>query len=186
MSKNCKEALNSIIEGLSTEILTEKPCKIVKIHSQYCVDIEYYDHNQAEILCKVPVKHLQTGNAYIFLGLQIGDRGTVRFFDTDTSDYYYACRSRIFRKHNINDNLFSCGFYPAREQYVFPQGDVVIGTKSGAVVNLTNGNISIMGGNINIAASCISLGENTTIDGKVFLEHTHSNGNNGSPTGGVL
>ena len=42
-----------------------------------------------------------------------------------------------------------------------------------------NSNITITGGNISISG-------NTTIDGKKFLAHTHSNGNEGNPTGGVI
>lgn len=42
-----------------------------------------------------------------------------------------------------------------------------------------NSNITITGGNISISG-------NTTIDNKNFLTHTHSNGNQGNPTGGVL
>ena len=47
-------------------------------------------------------------------------------------------------------------------------------------------NINIQGDNININGGNISIGKNTTIDGKVFLAHTHSNGNEGNPTGSVL
>jgi len=186
MSKNCNDSLNNIIEGISADTLVEKPCKIIKIHSQYCVDVEYFDNNISDVLYKVPVKHIQSGQAYVFLGLNVGDRGTVRFFDNDVSQYYYGVSAKVKRKHNINDNIFSYGFYPAKEQYIFPQGDVVIGTRSGASINLTGNNISINGGDITITGASVTLGEKTTIDGKVFLEHTHSNGNNGSPTGAVI
>ena len=69
---------------------------------------------------------------------------------------------------------------------MFPQGDIVIGTTSGAVINVTGENITITGGTIDISGSSVNLGNDTTIDGKKFLEHTHTNGNNGSPTGGVI
>lgn len=194
--RTCNDSLTDILNGFSTAMLVEKPCKIVKVNSQYSVDIEYYDNNEPDYLYNVPVKHLQTQKAFVFLGLNVGDCGTVRFFDNDVTGY---CQNSEYisneeRTHDINDNLFSLGFYPSVEQYVFPEGDIVIGTTTGAVINLTSSGISITGGdvtiqgsgNINISGGTVNIGSDTTIDGKKFLEHTHSNGNQGSPTGGVL
>ncbi len=188
MTRNCNDSLNDIIDGLYSTTLVEKPCKIINIHSQYSVDIEYYDNNKSDYLYKVPVKHIQTSKAYVFLGLNIGDRGTVRFFDTDVTNYIHGSSktSEAVRKHDINDNAFSCGFYPSPEQYAFPQGDIIVGTTSGASVNISGNNITITGANVTINASEVTLGAQTTIDGKVFLEHTHSNGNEGNPTGAVI
>ncbi len=182
------ESLDDILNGFSSAMLVEKPCKIVKVNSQYSVDIEYYDNNTADCLYNVPVKHLQTQNAYIFMGLSIGDCGTVRFFDNDVTDYYNGTSQKYpdNRCHDINDGMFSVGFYPSASQYLFPAGDLVIGTTSGAVINITDESIAITGGTVEISASSVNIGSDTTIDGKKFLEHTHSNGNNGSPTGGVI
>lgn len=178
--RTISESINDMLEGLSGALFVEKPCKIIKVNSQYSVDVEYYNNNVADYLYNVPVKHLQTQKAFVFLGLNIGDYGTVRFFDNDVTGYYNHTGkiSGEVRKHDINDNLFSLGFYPAQSQYVFPQGDVVIGTTGGALINLTDENIIITGGNV-------TIGNNTTIDGKVFLEHTHTSGKEGSPTSGV-
>lgn len=188
MNRNYIDSLSDFIRGLSGTMLVEKPCKITKVYSQYLVDVEYYDNNKADMLYKVPVKHLQTQSSYIFLGLNVGDRGTVRFFDNDVADYYRSSLSTSTesRLHNINDNLFSLGYYPQTEQYIIPEGDVVIGTNSGAVISLKGDGITITGGSISINGSSVNIGENSTIDGKIFLEHTHSNGNEGNPTGGVL
>ncbi len=182
------ESLDDILNGFSSAMLVEKPCKIIKVNSQYSVDVEYYDNGIADYLCNVPVKHLQTQKAYVFLGLSKGDCGTVRFFDNDVEDYLNGTCQKYPEKrcHDINDNLFSLGFYPGKSQYVFPTGDIVIGTKQGAVVNITGENITINSATVNISASTVNLGTETVIDGKKFLEHTHSNGNNGSPTGGVI
>ena len=112
----------------------------------------------------------------------------MRFFDTDVTNYIHGSSktSEAVRKHDINDNAFSCGFYPSPEQYAFPQGDIIVGTTSGASVNISGNNITITGANVTINASEVTLGAQTTIDGKVFLEHTHSNGNEGNPTGAVI
>ena len=181
MMNNCNNSLNNLLQGLSKTTLVEKPCKVIKINSQYSVDIEYYDNNTSDKLYSVPVKHLQTSSAYIFLGLKVGDYGTVRFFDTNVSEYIHGkiSSTTMERQHDINDCVFSYGFYPSTAQYTFPQGDIVIGTPTGATINISGETITINGGTI-------ELGPNTTIDGKVFLEHTHSNGNNGNPTGKVI
>lgn len=196
MPRTANDSLIDILSGLSGSMLVEKPAKIVKVNSQYSVDIEYYDNNEVDYLYNVPVKHLQTKKAFVFLGLNTGDCGTVRFFDNDVTGYYSNSEyiSDEERSHDINDNLFSLGFYPSNEQYIFPAGDIVIGTTAGATINLTSNNITINGGNItitgsgnvNISGSSINIGSDTTIDGKKFLEHTHSNGNEGNPTGGVI
>ena len=196
MPRTANDSLIDILSGLSGSMLVEKPAKIVKVNSQYSVDIEYYDNNEVDYLYNVPVKHLQTKKAFIFLGLNTGDSGTVRFFDNDVTGYYSNSEyiSDEERSHDINDNLFSLGFYPSNEQYIFPTGDIVIGTTAGATINLTSNSITINGGNIaitgsgnvNISGSSINIGSDTTIDGKKFLEHTHSNGNEGNPTGGVI
>ena len=182
------DGLDDILNGFSKSLPVEKPCRITRVNSQYSVDVEYYDNSGVDNLYNVPVKHIQTQSAYVFLGLKSGDCGTIRFFDSDVGDYYGGTTQKIpeTRCHDINDNLFSVGFYPAQSQYVFPQGDIVIGTTSGAVINVTGENITITGGTIDISGSSVNLGNDTTIDGKKFLEHTHTNDNNGSPTGGVI
>ena len=53
-------------------------------------------------------------------------------------------------------------------------------------VNITGDAITITGGAVNIAGASVNLGENVTIDGKNFLQHVHSNGNQGQNTGGVV
>jgi len=176
-----EELLSDIFDGFSAQTLVEKPCIITNVVNQYTVDVTYYNNNEADILYNVPVKHLQTNSAFIFLGLKVGDCGTIRFFDNDVTPYYNGSdiESTEERTHNINDNVFSCGFYPSTKQYIFPQGDIVIGTTTGAVINLTADGITITGG-------MITINGNVTIDGKNFLEHVHSNGNEGANTGGVV
>ena len=176
-----EELLSDIFDGFSAQTLVEKPCVITNVVNQYTVDVTYYNNNEADILYNVPVKHLQTNSAYVFLGLKVGDCGTIRFFDNDVTPYYNGSdiESTEERTHNINDNVFSCGFYPSTKQYIFPQGDIVIGTTTGATINLTADGITITGGTVTISG-------NVTIDGQNFLEHVHSNGNEGANTGGVV
>ena len=125
-----------------------------------------------------------------------------RFFDRSTegylkSDFDYNSDDR---QHDINDRCFELGFIPDSEAFVYPENtDIEIGLKDGSVkVSFTSGNINIITQNANIQASTVSITGNVnitgnltasgtcTFSGKEFLGHTHSNGNQGSPTGGVL
>ena len=173
MTRKSTDSIKEIIHGVSYNTFVEKPCKIINVHSnQNMVDVEYYDNYKTDVLYNVPVKHIQTKNAYIFLKLQAGDRGTVRFLDNDASYYNKGSEDNgnDSRTHNINDGIFTLGFYPTNEQIECTSGDIVI--KSGnAAISLSDGNITISGGNIYIA-------------GINFLDHTHTVQNN--ITGGVI
>lgn len=81
--RNCEDSLIDILSGFSSQMFVEKPAKVIQVHNQYCVDIEYYDNGTIGTLSRVPVKHLQTANAFVFLKLKAGDRGTVCFFAID-------------------------------------------------------------------------------------------------------
>ena len=168
--------------------LVEKPCVVSKVIDNYTVDVTYYDNNEPNTLVNVPVKHLQTNSAYIFLKLNVGDCGTIRFFDNDVTAYYNGANgaSSEERTHDINDNTFTYGFYPSAKHYVFPSGDIVIGTKTGATINITDTSITISGGAISITGATVTLGEATTIDNIPFLTHTHYDTSNTTPATGKV
>ena len=154
-----EEALGDIFDGFSSETFVEKPCIITNVIDQYTVDITYYDNNEPNTLVQVPVKHLQTNSAFVFLGLKVGDCGTVRFFDNDVNAYYNGdiVASTEERTHDINDNCYTYGFYPSASQYIFPDGDIVIGTTAGATINITEKEIKIN-------AETIVIENDSTID----------------------
>ena len=182
-------AFSRILKSLKKDLRVQYAAKIIKVNSQDSVNIEYYSNGVADILQNVPVRHIKSPTGFFILKLKEGDRGIVRFFDDDIDLYRTSgviAESSEVKVHDINDNIFEIGFYPDTENYVYPDGDIVIGTKAGALISLKDNNINISGGNITITCSSVNLGNNTTIDGKVFLEHTHSNGNQGANTGGVV
>lgn len=49
-----------------------------------------------------------------------------------------------------------------------------------------NSNLQIKNNNIDVNAETININGNLVINGKPYLDHTHSNGNEGNPTGGVI
>ena len=205
MTEILDEELDDFLQGHAGNINTEKPAKILKVNSQYYVDVEYDENGQKDILYNVPVKHLQTNRAFVFLKLKEGDKGTIRFFDNDV-DLYRTSGEEIsteVRVHDLNDNYYDFGFYPDKEQYLMPDCEICIGLKDQrALIEITEqGNIllsaqeltlsgatsiSLSSTKITANASTVIIGEDTTIDGKKFLEHRHSNGNQGNPTGGVI
>ncbi len=182
-------AFSRILKALKKDLRVQFAAKIIKVNNQDSVNIEYYSNGVADILQNVPVRHLKSPTGFFILKLKVGDRGVVRFFDDDIDLYRSSgviAESSEAKVHDINDNIFEIGFYPDNENYIYPDGDLVIGTKAGALISLTEKAINISGGDINITGSNVNIGNNTTIDGKKFLEHVHSNGNQGANTGGVV
>lgn len=188
---NSYNAFEDVINALKESINCSLPCQVEAVSGNY-VDVRMIRNDDIEdiIISNVPIKRDETARAYIFLGIKQGDRGTLTFYDKSIEDYMLGDEDYNYdtRTHSIQDRSFSLGFVPDPEAFVYPKNtDIEIGLKDGsAKITVSGGNITISGGNINITGSSVSLGSNTIIDGKVFLEHTHSNGNQGNPTGGVI
>lgn len=189
--ENSYNAFNRVITALKESINCSLPCQIRNVNGNY-VDVLVFRNDEIEdgVCPNVPIKREETGRAYIYLGIKPGDYGTIRYYDKSIADYKRGETdyNGDDRCHDINDGTFELGFIPDPSAFIYPtNADIEIGLKDGsAKINITDGNITINGGNVNITGSSVNLGSNTTIDGKVFLEHTHSNGNNGGPTGGVI
>ena len=175
-------SFSRILKAVKRDLRVQYPAKVVKVNSQDNVNIEFYSNGKADILSNVPVKHLKSPTGFFIIKIKEGDKGVVRFFDDDIDLYRTSgviAESLEAKVHDINDNLFEGGFYPDSENYTYPEGDVVMGTNAGALISMTGNNIIINGGSVTISG-------NTTIDGKQFLSHVHSNGNQGANTGGVV
>ncbi len=185
---NGYSALDNLFTALLGNIYCECPCRVEAVNGNY-VDVTVFRNNEKFLAPNVPIKRPETGSAYIFLGIKKGDRGTITFTDKSIENYKKnGTATDDSRLHSKQDGIFKLGFVPDNEAFIYPENaDIEIGLKDGsAKINITDGNITINGGNVSITSSSVNLGSNTTIDGKVFLEHTHSNGNNGNPTGGVV
>lgn len=97
------------------------------------------------------------------------------FSDREFNSYYHSgevSSLSTYRMHDLSDSLcipIIWGTSGTQDYNIFSDGDVNI---SGNIINLTAQKINIHGELI--------------INGKPFLEHTHSNGNQGNPTGGVI
>ena len=134
--------LNTVKKGVRVQYAA----KIIKVNSQDSVNIEYYSNGVADILQNVPVRHLKSPTGFFILKLKEGDRGIVRFFDDDIDLYRTSgviAESSEVKVHDINDNIFEIGFYPDNENYIYPDGDLVIGTNAGGIISITDSEIVI-------------------------------------------
>lgn len=59
-------------------------------------------------------------------------------------------------------------------------------TQDGNFNIITTGNLNINADTINLTANTININGELIINGQPYLSHTHSNGNQGNPTGGVI
>lgn len=186
--KTSYSSLDNLFAALLGSIYCECPCRVEEVNNN-SVDVTVFRNDEQFYAANVPIKRPETQRAYIFLGIKKGDRGIISFTDKTIENYKKdGTTTDDGRLHSKQDGIFELGFIPDSEAFIYPtNADIEIGLKDGsAKINLTSGNITINGGNVNITGSNVNLGSNTTIDGKVFLEHTHSNGNNGANTGGVV
>ena len=182
-------SFSRILKALKKDLRVQYPAKIIKVNSPDNVNLEQYSNGVADTLSNVPVKHLKSPTGFFIIKLKVGDKGVVRFFDDDIDLYRTSgviVESSEVKVHDINDNIFEGGFYPDSENYTYPEGDVIMGTNAGALISMTGTGINISGGAINISGSSVNIDKNVTIDGKNFLNHVHSNGNQGANTGGVI
>lgn len=188
---NSYNAFEDVMNALKESINCSLPCQVEAVNGNY-VDVRMIRNDDIEdlIISNVPIKREETARAYIFLGIKQGDRGTLTFYDKSIEDYILGDEDYNYdtRTHSIQDRCFSLGFVPDPEAFVYPENtDIEIGLKDGsAKITISDGHITISGGYIDIIGSKVSLGKNTTIDGKEFLKHRHSEGNQGGPTGGVI
>ena len=179
------ELANRFFSGVTDELYVMNPCKVVGVNGNY-VDVLLYinDEEPDVVIYNVPIIRQETQNAYIFLGIKEGDRGTCRFFDRSVegylqSDFDYNSDDR---QHDINDRAFELGFIPDKEAYVYPNNvDIEIGLKGKSVkMSFAESGIAITGD--------VTITGNLTVTGEVIgngiplSTHIHGNGNEGADT----
>lgn len=191
MIEDISEKVLRFVEYIKNSVNCQCPAQIDKVNEDGTVDIIVFRNDEIDN-AKIPhvkIKHPESGRAFICLGVAEGDYGVVRYFDRNIQDYLDGQVGYNYdtRNHDTNDACFELGFIPNPLSYIFPSGEVTIGSKTGSALITINGdNINIKGGNISINGSNVTIDGDTTIDGKNFLQHQHSNGNQGANTGAVV
>ena len=158
---------------LKREINVQKPCKVVAVdYVSNSVDVKILDLDvdgngarvEYPIIPDVPIRQpLTSGSAFIILPVQIGDIGTIEFFDSSVDDiitqdeYSYTLEEEW---HSLSDGLFTNGFMPKSKvipiDYTKP---LTIGLKN-LLFSLTVDSL----GNLNILAPIISMTATTAIN----------------------
>lgn len=114
-----------LFEALKQQINCQLPCVIETINNNNTVDVRVIQNTQEnnQVFPNVPIRHMETSNAYIFLGVSQGDRGVIRFFDNTISNYKLTGNESFdndVRSHALSDGLFDIGFVPENEHYIYP------------------------------------------------------------------
>ena len=181
------------LNDLKKEIKVMLPCKVTKVnHDGNYVTVEILDYDSDEVgnaqefppLTNVPIRQqMDSGSAYIRLPVQIGDIGTIEFFDSSVDD---LVTSNVHTYdltedwHKLSDNLFTNGFLPKDKLFEFDSNSkIILGGKDGtATFKLTSDNNWIMVGNLqvngNISATGTITGTTDVIGGgKSLKTHIH-------------
>jgi hypothetical protein len=180
---------------LKHEVKVMMPCRVTEvdnINNQVSVEILDYTHDETgniqsyPIITNIPIRQpMDSGVAYIRLPVQIGDEGTIEFFDSSVDDLIVSgVHSYDLDEdwHKINDNLFTNGFLSKNKLFTFDsEAKIVLGGKDGvATFKLTSDNTWTMVGNLNVTGTITA-----TVDviggGKHLKTHTHPYTDNGNP-----
>ena len=136
------------LNDLKKEIKVMLPCKVTKVNNDgNYVTVEILDYDSDEIgnaqefppLTNVPIRQcMDSGSAYIRLPVQVGDIGTIEFFDSSVDD---LVTSNVHTYdltedwHKLSDNLFTNGFLPKDKLFEFDSNNpITIGTKNGIFI----------------------------------------------------
>ena len=192
--EDISEKVLRFVEAIKNSINCQCPAQINKVNEDGTVDIIVFRNDELEnqLIPHVKIKHPESGRAFIQLGVAQGDYGVVRYFDTNVQDYLDGQSGYNYdtRNHDTNDACFELGFIPNPSTYITmgnKDGSALLTFDANGTINVISATVNIAGNsNVNIEAGSVNIGSNTTIDGKVFLQHQHSNGNQGANTGGVV
>lgn len=200
-AKDLSTLLFHRFNDLKHEIKVQLPCRVVSVdHSGNQVSVQILDYTHDETggvqeypqIPNVPIRQpMDSGQAYIRLPIQVGDEGTIEFFDSSVDDLIVSgVHSYDLDEdwHKISDGLFTNGFLSKNKLFTFDStAKIILGGKDGeATFKLTSDNNWVMVGNLEIDGNIHATGTITsdidvvsdTISGKT---HTHPYTDDGSP-----
>lgn len=193
---------------LKNEIKVQLPCKVHSvdyINNQVSVEILDYDADERgelvnyPIIPNVPIRQpMYSGKAFIVLPVQIGDIGTIEFFDSSVDDLIATGNFDFDYSeewHTLDFGLFTNGFLPKGKVFAIDSSaKIQIGTHSGSFtfkvnendeLTLVTPNINIITGTLtvngDIHATGIITGDTDVIaGGKSGKSHTHTDSQSGT------
>ena len=179
-NKELSTLLFNRLNDLKKEIKVMLPCRVESVNNDgNYVSLEILDYdsdnlgNEQEypIITNVPIRQpMDSGSAYIRLPIQVGDIGTIEFFDSSVDDLVISNTHTFdFTEdwHKLSDGLFTNGFLPNNKLFEFDSNaKLVLGTKSNKIYIKFNNDdeIEILAEKINISTKEITLTSTTKID----------------------
>lgn len=143
------------------------------------------------LLLDVPIIFPRAGNYILTMPIQAGDECLVVFGDSCMDAWWQSggVQNQIdCRRHDLSDGYAIVGLYsqPRRITNYSTNTAQLRNLSGSAYVELSGNNVNIVGGNVTISATKVTIGGNTTIDGRVFMSHKHGGvETGGGNTGGV-
>lgn len=193
---------------LKNEIKVQLPCKVHSvdyINNQVSVEILDYDADERgelvnyPIIPNVPIRQpMYSGKAFIVLPVQIGDIGTIEFFDSSVDDLIATGNFDFDYSeewHTLDFGLFTNGFLPKGKVFAIDSSaKIQIGTHSGSFIFKVNENdeLTLVTPNINITTGTLTVngdihatgtitGDTDVIaGGKSGKSHTHTDSQSGT------
>lgn len=150
------------------------------------------------ILPNIPIQYPETGLAYIYLPVQVGDTGVVEFFDSDIAQYLKQNVVQYHydeEYHSLSSGIYTSGFYSDKNLFTIPDttAAILLGTKTGTFTLKigTDGTLTISAdttinitcpvtnitGDVIISGTITAL--NASINGKSVDGHVHTGVTNG-------
>lgn len=195
---------------LKNEIKVQLPCKVHSvdyINNQVNVEILDYDADERgelvnyPIIPNVPIRQpMYSGKAFIVLPVQVGDIGTIEFFDSSVDDLIATGNFDFDYSeewHTLDFGLFTNGFLPKGKVFAIDSSaKIQIGTHSGSFTFKVNENdeLTLVTPNINITTGTLTVngdihatgtitGDTDVIaGGKSGKSHTHKDSQGGTTT----
>jgi phage baseplate assembly protein gpV len=166
------EKLLNLLRTISDNQYVQCPCKVLAVNGNY-VDVLpiINDDLVNQPLYDVKIQRKESSTAYIFLGVHVGDRGILRFFDRSIENYSINGSEEYNqddRMHDANDGCFELGFLPDNEAFVYPiNQEIEIGLKN------TTFKLSVdSSGNLVITGATNIINGDTTINGNLTVNGT--------------
>lgn len=150
------------------------------------------------LLVDVPLVTIKGAGHLIATAINEGDECWVWFADGcfDASWQSSGVQNQPdLRRHDLSDGFFMPSLFSQPKTIAnYPTAGIEIRDESGSTkVNVTSGSVTVQGTTVNVSGSTISvsgsnvtLGSSTTIDGKSFLNHTHSGVESGNSNSGPV
>jgi hypothetical protein len=144
------------------------------------------------LLVDVPVYFPRAGGYCLTIPVKAGDECLVVFADCCIDAWWQSggIQNQVDkRRHDLSDGFAIVGFTSqARKVTNYSADTIQLRNDAGTdYIEIDGSTVNVIANSVNINGGTVNIGENTTIDGRVFLNHRHSGVDPGSGTsGGVV